>query len=250
MILLRLIEHAAAGSSAEPFVILAQGGPLPTPMPCRPSGDARPGEKPDAVVQKLLARLADDPPAGAVVSTVVLPDYVAALAAAGLAPDVLVHETADMYPAETQADIARNARRLVFASRDTEARFRRRVPGTPRGEVIYTGATLTPNVTPEPAGDPIVLGGTVTGARVDVSSRWRGGRRPRSATKSRCALPVGAGPTPARAPPTSGRSSTSAGSASATATASRTRSATRHRSMPAPRTCCRPRGPIRVRASC
>ena len=164
MILLRLVEHAAASGLVEPFVILAAGGPLADAY--ARAGHLmlpRPGEKAEAVVRRLLDRLADEPPAGVVVSTVVIPDYVAAFARSGHAPDVLVHETADMYPVETQEEIARLARRLIFGSRDTEARFRRRVPGVHGGEVLYTGTTLTAKPVPEPDDDPVVIGcGTVT----------------------------------------------------------------------------------------
>lgn len=199
MILLRLVEHAAASGLVEPFVILAAGGPL-TDAYAR-TGHLmlpRPGEKAETVVRRLLDRIADEPPAGVVVSTVVIPDYVAAFARAGHPPDVLVHETADMYPVETQTAIAGHARRLIFGSRDTEARFRRRVPGVYGGDVLYTGTTLTANPVPEPDGDPVVIGcGTVTwrkgvdrfldvarrtlaivGDEIPVRFRWIGARVP------------------------------------------------------------------------
>ncbi|WP_374441862.1 rhamnan synthesis F family protein [Stella sp.] len=164
ILLLRLVEHAAASGLVEPFVILAGGGPL-TDAYARAAHvvQARPGEPAGTVVDRLLARLADEPPAGVVVSTVVTPAYVAAFAAAGHPPDVLVYEMAEMYPAETQRQIARHARRLIFGSHAAEAQFRRRVEVPCRGEVIHAGSTLAPTGAPDADGEPVVLGcGTIS----------------------------------------------------------------------------------------
>ncbi len=167
IILLRLVEHAAASGLVECVTVLAAGGPLVDAYAA--AGHVllpKPGDAEADTVRYVLDRFADDPPSAAIVNTIVTPDLAAAFAAAGVAVHVLVHESADMYPRDQLAAVARSADRLIFASRHTAERFQARtaVDGCAI-EVAHSGVTSSPGrgtVTTTAATDELVVLGCGT----------------------------------------------------------------------------------------